>query len=136
MSLKFAGRGLALVLAVAVFAGTTVARGDLANETDINEGLIVIAMAKEIGDQCPTLDARRLQGINYFWGLVELARERGYSDAEIRAYGDDPVQKERLMQVALQRFANMGGVVGNTESYCEVGRAEIARGTAIGQLLR
>lgn len=101
----------------------------------ITEGLIETAIAYEIGERCDSIDGRRLQGIAFLWSLHSHARSLGYSAAEIDAYIDDDQEKDRLEAIARQRLRDMGAVEGEWGTYCEVGRAEIAKGSQIGRLL-
>lgn len=126
-----------LAIALALLSATPAAANPpLAEVAEISEGLIAAAIAYEIGDKCDALDARILRGISFLNGLRDRASELGYSDAEIEAFLDNREEKRRLEGVARQRLADMGGVVGDWDSYCTVGRAEIDAGTQIGRLLR
>ena len=79
---------------------------------------------------------RPTREIEFLWSLEQRARALGYSSAEIDAYVDNDAEKDRLEAIARQRLRDMGGVEGNWETYCAVGRTEISRGSQIGQLLR
>lgn len=136
MSLQAAGRLAAIVLGVAVIAGATAAKSDLRNEATITEGLIAAAIAYEVGDKCPDLSARIVQGVQFLWSLEAHARSLGYSRSEIDAYIHSDTEKDRMEALAWQRFAELGGVREDTATYCAVGKAEIAKGSQIGQLLR
>ncbi len=126
----------ALILSFGVFAGATAANQPLSEVTVVTEGLITAAIAYEIGDKCDSVDARVTTGINFLWGLKAQASDLGYSDDEIRAYIDDDVEKDRLEAIARDRLRDMGAVEGEWDTYCAVGRAEMAAGTQIGKLLR
>lgn len=126
-----------LLLAAAFLGATSAsAQGALKDETEISEGLIATGMAIRIAERCDDLDARRIQGINFLFGLKQRARELGYSEAQIDAYLDDKAEERRLIAVAEGRLADMGAVEGQPETFCTVGRAEIAAGTQTGRLLR
>jgi uncharacterized membrane protein len=125
-------------LCLALFALPVAALADippLGNEAAITEGLIATAIAYEIGKECDGVDARILRGLAYLNSLRDEARRLGYSNQEIDAYIDDEEAKDRIEALARERFAALGGVEGDAESYCAVGRAEIAKGSQIGQLL-
>lgn len=119
-----------------LIAAPATAQVPLADQTEISEGLIAAAIAYEIGDKCDSLDARLLRGIAFLNSLRDRAGELGYSRDDIAAYMDDRAEKRRLEAIARARLAEMGGVVNDWETYCAVGRAEIAAGTQIGVLLR
>lgn len=126
----------ALILGFVVLAGATAAKPGLRDVTRITEGLIDTAIAYEIGDKCETLDARFVAGVNFLYALREHAVELGYSDDEIDAYVDDRAEQQRLEALARERLGGKGAVEGQWETYCAVGRVEIANGSQIGQLLR
>ncbi len=127
---------IGLVAGMAILAGATAAQSSLSEVPRITEGLIAAAIAYEIGDKCDTIDARLLRGMAFLEGLRDHARSLGYSEEAIRAYMEDRGERERLKDIARARFAAMGGVEGVPETYCAVGRAEIAAGSEIGRLLR
>lgn len=127
---------LALITGAALAAGATTALGDLRNEPVITNGLIDTAIAYEIGRRCDSLEARIVQGINFLYALRAEASALGYSESEINAYIENEAEKDRLEAIARQKLASLGGVDGDWETYCAVGRAQIAEGTQIGQLLR
>jgi len=122
--------------ALCLVAAPAAANPPLAQQAEISEGLIAAAIAYEIGDKCDSLDARLLRGIAFLNGLRSRASDLGYSDAEIDAYMDDRAEKRRLEAVARQRLRDLGGVEGDWDSYCAVGRDQMAAGSQIGQLLR
>jgi len=126
----------ALVLGFAVLAGATAANPEIGNVTHITEGLINTAIAYEIDRVCDSIDGRTLEGINFLWSLKQHASELGYSDAEIRAYVDNEEEKDRLEAIARDRLRAMGAVEGQPETYCGVGRAEMAAQSEIGRFLR
>ena len=121
-------------LLAALLTPATAAAG-LRDERAITEGLIVVGMAKEIGDLCPAIAPRKLRGINYLWSLAREAQGLGYSRAEIEAFVEDDAEKDRLEAIARERLAAKGARPGDAEAHCAVGRAEIAAGSAIGRFL-
>ena len=131
-SLRPLALGLLAALPAAVGAQD---RPPLGQVEVIAEGLIDTAIAYEIGEKCDGIDGRRLQGIAFLWSLESEARRLGYSREEIRALIDDDEEKDRLEAIARERLRGMGAVEGEWETYCEVGREEIARGSQIGRLL-
>lgn len=99
------------------------------------EGLIDTALAYEIGERCEDIDSRKLQGLAFLLSLQAHARSLGYSADQIEAFIDDEAEKDRLEAEARARLRDMGGVDGDWETYCEVGRREIAAETQVGRLL-
>jgi hypothetical protein len=125
-----------LVLGFAVFAGTTAANPDIGRVTFITEGLINTAIAYEIDRVCDSISGRRIDGINFLWSLKEHASELGFTDDEIRDYVENREEKDRLEAIARDRLRDMGAVEGQPETYCSVGRAEMAARSDIGRFLR
>ncbi|MBL4811938.1 MAG: DUF5333 domain-containing protein [Rhodobacteraceae bacterium] len=125
-----------LVIGFAIIAGATAARPALRNVEHITEGLIDTAIAYEIGNQCDSIAARWLRGINFLHSLEAHARELGYSNDEVSAFIDDRNEKHRLEGIARDRLADLGAVDGVAASYCAAGRTQIALGSQIGLLLR
>ena len=67
--------------------------------------------------------------------LRAYAEDQGYTEAEVKAFLKDKVQKARVKEAAMAYLVSQGAVEGDVESYCSVGRAEIAGGTLLGSLL-
>lgn len=126
----------AAALLTVTLAGASSAKPALKDVAEISEGLIAVAIAYEIGEVCDDITARKLKGISVLFGLKRTASDLGYSSAEIDAYIDDKVEQKRLEGVARARLADMGAAVGQPATYCALGRAEIAKNSAIGVLLR
>lgn len=125
-----------LVLALTVVAAVPARAQSLADDPVVTEGLIATAIAYEIGRRCGSLDARMLAGIGFLNSLKSHAVTQGYSSAQIDAYVNDDAEAARLEAVARARLADKGGVAGEWQTYCAVGRAEMAAGSQIGRLLR
>lgn len=134
--MKYRATGLALALTLTAFGGHATAKPELKDVTEISEGIIAVGIAYEISEVCASIEPRTLRGIFYLNSLRSRARNLGYSHAEIEAYINNDAEKVRLEAVARGRLADMGAIPGNAESHCVVGRAEIARQSAIGRLLR
>ncbi|SLN41308.1 DUF5333 domain-containing protein [Roseisalinus antarcticus] len=122
--------------ALTLCAGKGLANPPLSEVPVVREGLIAVALAYEIGDKCRDLDARLFRGIAFLERLRGEARRLGYSNDEIDAFIDDDAASDRLEAEARARLRAMGAVEGRGETYCAVGRAEIQRGSQVGQLLR
>jgi hypothetical protein len=125
---------LGLLAALPAMAGAQ-DRPPLGQVPVITEGLINTAIAYELDRKCDELDGRRLQGIAFLWSLESEARRLGYSRDEIRDFIDNDEEKDRLEGIARERLRGMGAVEGEWDTYCAVGREEIARGSRIGKLL-
>ena len=125
--------GLTVTLAATAPAG---AQGNLRDVAQVRERLITAGIAVEIGDVCDSLDVRLLRGIAFLNGIKSYARSQGFSNAQIDAYTDDDVEKDRLEAIARARLAELGVVRGDAASHCAVGREQIALDTPIGRLLK
>jgi len=68
--------------------------------------------------------------------LKSYAVSKGYEEPEVRAFMKDPVEKARVNAMAADYLTSHGAVAGNAESYCTLGREEIAKKSLIGQMLR
>jgi hypothetical protein len=128
-----------LVLTLGLTIGALPARANevpLRDVEYVSEGIIATGIAYEIGRVCPSLTARVLAGIFFLYELQSYAYDLGYSKAEVDGYINDKDEKIRLEAVARSRLAEMGAVAEQPETYCTVGRQEIAAQSQIGKLLR
>lgn len=103
---------------------------------EVREGLITAGITVEIGQKCSALEVRRIEGAAFLWGLRNTARRAGFSQDEIAAYIDNAEEKKRLEAIARDRMRRMGVVEGREETYCALGRAEMAKDSTIGRHLR
>lgn len=134
-------RKMTLIAATVAFgltgAMTAAAAADgLKDEVEIRDGLLVVGMAYEISEKCGDIDARTFRGIQTLLNLKSRARELGYSSDEIDTYVDDKVEKKRLEEIARGMLVQLGVTPGVEETYCAVGREQIAKNTGVGRLLR
>ncbi len=136
MSTRYAVQTLALILGFTIFAGTTTANQPLGQVSRITEGLINTAIAYEVSRVCPSIEPRMVEGLIYLNSLKAHAQSLGYSPEEIDAFTRDRSEKARLEAIARARLADMGAVVGQADTYCDVGRQEMANHSQIGRLLR
>lgn len=122
-------------LLASALTGTAQAAG-LKDEAEIRDGLLVVGMAYEISEKCESIDARWIAGASTLLNLKSRARALGYSSAEIDAYVDNKAEKARLEGIARAQLVQLGVTPGVEETYCTVGRDQIAKGTGVGRLLR
>jgi len=127
---------LAIALCTVGFAGAVAAKPALKDVAHVREGIIATGMAFELSEKCGSLSPRRIRGINFLFSLRTHAFDLGYSSAEVDAYINDKTEENRLKQIAYSRLRALGTAAGDEASYCTVGRAEIAKKSAIGNLLR
>ncbi len=127
---------LAGILAVMLPVGMAAAKPSLREVPEIENIIFVAALVHEISNKCSSLKARKVKALGMAWRLRSRANDLGYSDAEIRAYVESDVEKAR-MRAKGERYLKANGVdYDNPESFCVFGRAEIAKSSAIGALLR
>ncbi len=126
----------AMVLAIVFPAASLPAQTALKDVAEIRDGIIYVGMAYEISEKCDSISARLFRGLAYLQSLRRRASVLGYSEAEIDAYINDKAEKARLEGIARAQLASLGVVPEQAESYCTVGRAQIAANTRVGWLLR
>lgn len=128
-----------IITAMAVFAMTTAnaaALTPLPKEYHINQSLMSAKVADRIRKTCPSISARMLVALGKANALKAYAVSKGYKEDEVRAFIKDPVEKARVKAMAADYLKSHGAEVGNAESYCTLGREEIAKKSLIGQMLR
>ena len=102
----------------------------------IRETLIAGRVGDTIRNTCPTISAKFLVVYSKLTELESYARQAGYSEADFEAFLDDEAEKNRMKAEAAAYLRKAGAVEGDVQSYCKVGRDEIAKGSLIGQILR
>ena len=95
-----------------------------------------IGLADELRKNCDHIDARMFRAYRYLKSIESYARASGYTDAQIEEFIDNKSEKEKLRTRIRADLAKRGASAKNPEGYCTVGREEIAKGSAAGQLLR
>lgn len=128
-----------IMIPLAVLAVSTaplMAKPALRDVPEIDETLLAVGLADEIRKQCPNISARYIKALRLVTGLRDKARNMGYTEVEIDAYRKSSVEKARLKAKG-KSYLNANGVtVGDPQSYCALGRAEIEKSSQIGTLLR
>ncbi len=128
-----------MTAALTVFAMTTVsvsALTPLPQEAHINHSLMSGVAADRIRKTCPSISARMITAWSKLNGLKSYAENKGYKEAEVRAFLKNPTEKARVKAMAADYLKSHGAVAGNAESYCILGRQEITKNSLIGQMLR
>lgn len=123
-------------LVASLLAGQADALPPLREVKKIDDGLLAVAIADELRKRCNMLDARMFRALNYLNSLKNAARDMGYSDAEIEAYVSSAPEKDRMRTRGEAYLKAKGVTIGDYAGYCSLGKDEIARGSAIGRLLR
>lgn len=130
-------RGLLILsLVSALAAGGAVAKPSLRDVEPVETGLFAIAVADKIRRECSAISGRLIRAHGEMRALYDLARSRGYSEAEIEAYVNAEAEKQRMRAKRDAYLAERGVVKSDPETYCAAGREEIRKATRIGVLLR
>lgn len=108
----------------------------MAQNAHINDELRVGFAGDMLRTTCPSISARMFVVMGRLYDLKSYAEAQGYSEADYDAFRKDPVQKARIKAEAADYLAKAGAKPGDIASYCQVGRDQIAKGTAVGRLLR
>jgi len=108
----------------------------LRGDAQIYNGLFAMAVGDQIRRNCDTIDARMVRAITFARSLERRARSLGFTEVQVRAFLDSREEKDRMRAQVERYFAQNGVRSGEPETYCVLGRAEIARGSQAGSLLR
>jgi hypothetical protein len=125
--------GLVTMMALALPA---FARTPLNQNAHITDSLVAGRVGDTIRQTCPSISAKMLTAYSKLKALEAYARDQGYTEAEVKVFMKDPTEKARIKALAETYLKKAGAIEGDAESYCAVGRAEIANGTLAGSLLR
>ncbi|MCA0870198.1 DUF5333 domain-containing protein [Seohaeicola saemankumensis] len=128
--------GLGIAVTIGLSAGAVSAKSPLRDVAKVDDALLYIAIANEIDERCDSIAGRRLKAIRLLWDLKDHANDLGYSDAEIRSFVESDSEKARMRKRGEAYLAANGASYDKPETFCALGRAEIARNSAIGVLLR
>lgn len=131
LALTLAGLG-----APALAASQDEINATLSGDASIWGGLFALAVADEIRNNCPTMEARTVRATTFVYGLYSQAREYGFSRAEIRAFQTADSTEARMRSEVMAYFGQRGVREGQPDTYCALGQAEIAAGSQAGVLLR
>lgn len=124
------------LIAAALLAATPAAALEpLSENAYVNDRLVQARVADVLRRGCPTLDARMVRAFREARALKRHALDQGYSEAQIDAFLDDRQERQRIYTEA-DRYMRANGVMnGQPDTFCRLGRDEIARQTIAGSLL-
>ncbi|WP_189679810.1 DUF5333 domain-containing protein [Seohaeicola zhoushanensis] len=134
MTLKTIAFALAMTLALPGYAAA--ARPALRDVPSIEDALFAVAIADAVRDNCGSINARLIRALSFLRQIKAEANALGYSDDEIRAYVESDTEKARMKKKGKAFLAANGVTPDKPETFCTFGRAEIAKNSAIGALLR
>lgn len=124
----------ALTLALTL-ASPAAALEPLAQERYINDRLVAARVADRIRRECPLIEARLVAAWSAARALKRYAEQKGYPAAEIEAFLDSKPDRARIYAVAEDYLTRNGARAGDAESFCRIGRNEIASKSVAGSLL-
>lgn len=129
---------LPLLVASLVSFGPALAEGKvpLPLELHINEQLVAASAGDMLRKTCPTIKAQTFTVLARLLDLKSYARGQGYTQDEVSLFLTDRSQKARIKATAADYLAKAGVTPADVDSFCRVGRNEIASGTLVGSLLR
>ncbi|MGR3839238.1 MAG: DUF5333 domain-containing protein [Cognatishimia sp.] len=127
---------LMIVFSLIASAAAADAREPLKNVPSIWNGLLNIGIANEIRETCPDISARMLRATLRLNSIHNEAKSLGYSSEEIDAFRNSEANKAKMRAQGESYMTKNGVVAGDPDSYCALGRAEIAKSSQIGTLLR
>lgn len=107
----------------------------LSQNEHVNSRLISARIADRIRNECSSLNARMVYAYGQARQLKRHAEGLGYSSAQIDAFLDSRAERDRIYAAADRYLTQAGAARGDGESYCRVGRDEIARNTYTGSFL-
>lgn len=129
-------RLMTLTLTAALVAGTASAKPALRDVAEIDNSLMMVAIADELRKDCGDISARMLRALSYLETLKSKARQMGYSNDEIEEYVTSKAEKTRMRSKAEGYLTSLGVNPADEASFCAYGRKEIEKGTLVGSLLR
>ena len=126
---------IAIALTAATLAAPALALEPLAQERYVNDRLIAARVADRVRRECPSINARIVYAWSQARALKRYAENKGYSSSEIDAFLDSKQDKARIYAAAEDYLTRNGARKGDAESFCRIGRNEIARKSVAGSLL-
>lgn len=126
-----------LIVAAALLGATpALALEPINQEAHINNTLLQGFIADKIADTCPAMEPRKLRALGELNKLKDYALKKGYTEKEVRDFVTSKTEKARGKRQAVEWLAAKGAAAGDVQAHCKLGRAEIARNSLIGYLLR
>ena len=119
-----------------MIASPALALEPINQEKHINNVLLQGFIADQITDNCLTMKPRKLRALNELIALRDYALKKGYKADEVRAFVESKTEKARGKAQATEWLKKAGATEGDAAAHCKVGRAEIAKNSLIGYLLR
>lgn len=131
----FAVYGISLTLAMSTISTPVRALPSLAEDQHVVHSLMSAAVGDTIRKNCPSISARFFVALRKVNELEKYALKLGYSNAEIKAFTSSGPARKLIEGLTRAYLIENGVVEGKKETYCSLGRAEIAKRSLVGQLL-
>nr|WP_111298596.1 DUF5333 domain-containing protein [Paracoccus saliphilus] len=124
------------LIAAALLAATPAAALEpLSQNAYVNDRLVQARVADLVRRGCPMINARLIRAFSEARALKRYALEQGYSETQIDAFLDSREERRRIYEKADRYMVDKGVVNGKPDTFCRLGRDEIARQTVAGSLL-
>lgn len=124
------------LIAAALLAATPAAAVEpLSHNAYVNDRLVQARVADLVRRGCPSIDARIIRAFSEARKLKRYALDQGYTETQIDAFLDSREDRKRIYAAADRYMVERGVVNGQPETFCRLGRDEIARQTVAGSLL-
>lgn len=101
----------------------------------LREGFYKIGLAEELRRNCPRIAPKLVRAYAFLKELEKYAMDAGYSRDDFKQAEGSLAQKPDMRAQIEASLSQRGVRPGDSDSYCAVGRQEIARGTQIGEML-
>jgi len=103
---------------------------------EIDNGMLAVAIAVEISDNCPGLEARRFKGLTFLWNLKAKAGELGYTDDQVTTYVESDEEEARIRELGEAYVTSLGFDPKTEDGLCAAGVHEMQARTKAGSFLR
>jgi len=124
------------IVIVTLSAGSLAAKQTIREVAVIDNAVFDVAVADLIRKKCPSIAPRIVKALSLYRATRAKAKAMGYTDEDIKAYGDSEAEKSRMRAKGEAYLKAQGVVASDPQSYCAVGRKEIQKASRIGSLLR
>ncbi|MEM8980200.1 MAG: DUF5333 domain-containing protein [Pseudomonadota bacterium] len=108
----------------------------LGTQDHVMDRLFAAAVGDEIRKACPTISARLFRVLREARALENWALEKGYSEKQIDAFLESRSERQKLEKRRDAYLLAAGVRSDDAQTYCSLGRDEIAKGSLIGYLLK
>lgn len=116
-------------------ASSAAALPPLGEQAAIVDKLVSVRVADRIRRTCPTIGARLFRVLSESNALKSEVRGLGYSEDVVRAFLRDDAERAKIYEKAEAYLSAHGAKAGDAETFCDLGRAEIAANTYAGSLI-